>query len=144
MSVFVKDDQVSDVKFFVRSDVESLSLKDPTEMGKVLASDRKNYEECHVYLKPLKWGKSCDLQSNAMSINPMTNQRFFDADKYIRIKLQAVIVAWSFTTKNPAGQDVPIEVKEDSIDNLHPAVADYLLKQYSKRFEMSDTDRKNS
>lgn len=141
--VFVRDDQVADIKFYVRSKKDTVKLLKPEQFSALRASERTEFEECHVYLKPLTWGMSCQLQSGAYSINPMTNQRAFDPDKYVQMKLKAVISSWSFVTKNIKGEEVPVKVTEDNIDSLHPVVADFILRAYNERFEMSEESRKN-
>ena len=139
MGVFVRDDQFSDVLFFVKSSETGIRLKDQKAYQELVASEKVGFEECHVFLKPLSWGKSCELQSQAMGHDAMTNQRIFDADQYVRRKLLAVIGKWSFTEG-----DGPVPINDMSVDSLHPAVADFILKEYAKRFELSEADRKNS
>lgn len=141
--VFVRDDQMADVKFFIKSKKDIVKLVKPEQFSALRASERADFEECHVYLKPLTWGKSCQLQSNAYSINPMTNQKAFDPDKYVQMKLKAVISSWSFVVKNIKGEDIPVKVTEENIDSLHPVVADFILKAYNERFELSEESRKN-
>jgi hypothetical protein len=130
--------------FYVSSNGDTLRIKTVKDFADVPASEREKYEECHVFLKPLSWGRSCELQSQAMTSDPMTLQRVFDADMYVRRKLMTVIGKWSFVDKNEAGLEIPVPVNESTVDNLHPAVADLILKEYSKRFELSEQDRKNS
>lgn len=141
--VFVRDDQIADVKFYIKSKKDRVKLISSEEFASLRAMEKSDYEECHVYLKPLTWGKSCLVQSNSYTINPMTTQRVFDPDKYVQMKLKAVISGWSFTNQNIKGEDVPVKVSEENIDSLHPIVADYILKAYNERFEMSEESRKN-
>ena len=142
--VFVRDDQMANVKFYVKAKKDIVKLVKPDQFSSLRASEREEYEECHVFLKPLTWGKSCHLQANAYTIHPMTNQRVFDPDKYVQMKLKAVISSWSFMVKNIKGEDIPVKVTEENIDALHPVVADFILKEYNERFEMSEESRKNS
>lgn len=141
--VFVRDDQISDIKFYIKSKRDSVRLITQEKYNSLIASERLEYEECHVFLKPLTWGKSCQLQSMANTLNPMTNQRMFDPDKYVQLKLRAVISGWSFVSKNIKGEETPVKVTEENIDALHPIVADFVLKCYNERFELSEETRKN-
>jgi hypothetical protein len=131
---FVREDQLADVKFYIRSKKDNVKLIDQSTYSTLRAFEKEEYEECHVYLKPLTWGSSCKLQSSSYSINPMTNQNMFDSDKFLQIKLKTIISAWSFTNKNIKGEDVPVKVTGENIDALHPIVADYILKSYNERF----------
>lgn len=139
MSVFVRSDQFSDLVFFVKSSENGIRIRDQKFFQDLTASEKVGFEECHVFLKPLSWGKSCELQSQAMGHDPMTNQRIFDSDQYVRKKLLAVIGKWSFVDG-----DAQVPINEMSVDSLHPAVADFILREYSRRFELSEQDRKNS
>lgn len=143
MSVFVREDDATDVEFYVLSDSEGVKIRDRSSLSEVPANERDKYEECHVKLKGLNWGKACALQSSAMTTDPMTAQRVFDGDLYVRRKLKAVIVGWNFTDVGPDGSEMKVPVSEESVDQLYPVVADYILNQYRKRFELSETDRKN-
>jgi len=140
---FVRDDQISDVMFYIKAKKDNVRLIKPEQFSSLIASERSDCEECHVFLKPLTWGKSSQIQSSAHTINPMTNQPMFDQEMYVRMKLRAVISGWSFTTKNIKGEDTPVKVTEESIDALHPIVAEFILKSYNERFELSEEARKN-
>ena len=144
MGVFVRRSDSSDVKFFVKNEKSSVEIRSGDEVEKLPKLKRAEYEQCIVSLRPLTWGQSCDLQSNATTVDMSVGRKLFDADQYVRAKLRAIISEWSFTSTNPEGKEVPIEVTDEAVDSLHPVVADYLLKEYSRRFEMSDDDRKNS
>lgn len=143
MSVFVHKGKTSDVKFFVKSTDERIWLKTAEELKGLAASEKEGFEEYHVALQPLSWGEACSLQSRSMTSDPMTAQRVFDTDNYVRMKLHSVIADWSFTDTDKDGNEKKVEVSSDSIDMLHPAVADFILKEYRKRFELSEEDRKN-
>jgi len=144
MSVFVENEQLTDMKFYVKSDDSGVNVLTQEQVSKLPSSQRSDYEECHVFIRPLTWGASCDLQSQSMAFDMNSGHRYFDTDSYVRHKMKAIIGAWSFTTVAPNGESVPVPVSEEAIDRLHPAVADFILKQYNERFEMTEKDRKNS
>lgn len=141
--VFVSEKERSDVRFYVKVKGESLRIINPKEYANLLAMERGDYEECHVQLKPLTWAGSCKIQSLARVTDPATNMRIFDPELFIQSKLKAVISGWSFKTKNIKGEDVPIPVAAENIDALHPLIADYILKEYANRYEMSEEIKKN-
>ena len=142
--VFVRDDQISDVKFYVNAKKDSIKVFTSDDFSGLRASEKRDFEECHVFLKPLTWGKSCQLQSSACVTNPDTHMRVFDSDKYVQLKLAAIISDWSFKVKNIKGEDIPVKVTEENIDALHPVIANFILHSYNERFEMTEEIRKNS
>jgi len=144
MSVFVKNDEYSDVKFYVKSDGPSVDVCNEKDYNDHPVPVKNLYEECHVSLRPLAWGESCDLQTNSTSVDMNIGRKIFDPDQYIKNKLRAVIAKWSFSTMNADGVETPVAVSDASIDQLHQKVADFLLGEYARCFEMSDDDRKNS
>jgi len=141
--VFVRDDQIADVKFYVNGRKDSIKIVSPDSYSQLRASEKRDYEECHVFLKPLTWGKSCQLQSAACIINPETHTRVFDSDRYVQLKLSAIISDWSFKVKNIKGEDIPVMVTEENIDALHPVIANFILHSYNERFEVTEESRKN-
>jgi len=141
--VFVRDDQIADVKFYVNGRKDSIKIVSPDSYSQLRAFEKRDYEECHVFLKPLTWGKSCQLQSAACIINPETYTRVFDSDRYVQLKLSAIISDWSFKVKNIKGEDIPVMVTEENIDALHPVIANFILHSYNERFEMTEESRKN-
>ena len=141
--VFVRDDQIADVKFYVNGRKDSIKIISPDSYSQLRAFEKRDYEECHVFLKPLTWGKSCQLQSAACIINPETYTRVFDSDRYVQLKLSAIISDWSFKVKNIKGEDIPVMVTEENIDALHPVIANFILHSYNERFEMTEESRKN-
>jgi len=140
---FVRDDQISDITFYIMAKKDNVRLIKPDQFRTLMASERSGCEECHVFLKPLTWGKSSQIQSSAHTINPMTNQPMFDQELYVRMKLRTIISGWSFTAKNIKGEDIPVKVTEENIDALHPLVAEFILKSYNERFELTEEARKN-
>ena len=76
--------------------------------------------------------------------NPDTHMRVFDSDKYVQLKLTAIITDWSFKVKNIKGEDIPVKVTGENIDALHPVIANFILHSYNERFEMTEESRKNS
>jgi len=141
--VFVRDDQIADVKFYVNGRKDSIKIVSPDSYSQLRAFEKRDYEECHVFLKPLTWGKSCQLQSAACIINPETYTRVFDSDRYVQLKLSAIISDWSFKVKNIKGEDIPVMVTEENIDALHPVIANFILHSYNERFEVTEESRKN-
>lgn len=141
--VFVRDDQIADVKFYVNGRKDSIKIISPDSYSQLRAFEKRDYEECHVFLKPLTWGKSCQLQSAACIINPETYTRVFDSDRYVQLKLSAIISDWSFKVKNIKGEDIPVMVTEENIDALHPVIANFILHSYNERFEVTEESRKN-
>ena len=144
MSVFVLHDQTSDVIFYVKTKGGSVRIISPEARSELLSNERDEYEECQVSLRPLSWGTSCDLQSQSTCVDINVRQRVFDPDLYVRLKLKAIIASWTFMAKNDDEEEQLVPVNEKNIDSLHPVVADYLLREYAQRFELSEEDRKNS
>ena len=142
--VFVREDQMADVKFYLKSKDNNIKIIKPEQYSELRSMEKKDCEECHVYLKPLTWGKSCQLQSSACVTNPETGARMFDSDKYIQLKLIAIISDWSFKVKNIKNEDIPVPVTEENINALYPMVADFILKSYNERYELTEETRKNS
>lgn len=142
--VFVREDDRSDVKFYVLTKKDRIKVYSPEEYSKLKQMDKADCEECHVQLKPLTWAKSCQLQAVARVIDPATNLRIFSPDAFVQAKLKAIISSWSFKIKNLKEEEVPVKVCSENIDCLHPFVADYILKEYAERYEMSEETRKNS
>lgn len=140
---FVRDDQISDIKFYLSSKKGALKLYTPEHYGSLASSEKIDCEECHVSVKPLTWGKVCQLQSVSNSVDQRTNMRAFDPDKYIQMKLKAIILDWSFKTRNIKEEEIVVPVTEENIDALHPSVANHILRIYSERFELNEEKRKN-
>lgn len=143
MSVFVTEDQIADVRFFVKSNKSFIKILKPEAYSDLSAAEKAQYDEFTVKLRPLTWGRACQLQSASHSIDPATNMRAFDSDKYVQMKLRAIISEWNFKVTNAKGEDVVPKINEEAVNALHPTVAEFILKEYNERFEYNDEKRKN-
>jgi hypothetical protein len=143
-SVFVKKNDKCKIKFFVKVDDDGISILSPNQLGKEASLKQKDYDECNLSVTPLNWGTICNLQSESHIFDHETGKKAFDGDRYMKSKLRALIVEWDFTYKDQDGDDISVEVSDESVSALHSLVGDYILKEYNKRFEMSEDDRKNS
>ena len=145
MGAFVKKGRSVDVKFFVKKKIDKMGVINPEKFEILPAFEKEKYEECHVFLRPLNWGEACDLQRGANVVDASLNQRVFDPDTYIQNKLLLIILDWEFTQEGEDEDEIEkIPVTLESINLLHPMVADFLLKEYTNRFELSEEERKNS
>lgn len=142
--VFVREEDRSDITFYIRIKGDSIKLLNPNEYSKLRTMEKPEYEENHVQIRPLTWAKSNQVQGLARVIDSKTGMRVFDSELFIQAKLKAIIASWSFKVKNIKGEDVPVPVNSDNIDALHPIVANHIINQYSERYEMSEETRKNS
>jgi len=142
--VFVRDEDRSEVIFYIRIKGDSIKLLNKSEYSRLRTMDKAEYEENHVQIRPLTWAKSNQVQGLARVIDAKTGMRIFDSELFIQFKLKAIIASWSFTVKNIKGEDVPVPVNSENIDALHPIVANHIVNEYSERYEMSEETRKNS
>jgi hypothetical protein len=142
-SPFVKKGDKCDIKFYLKVDNDGLVILSPEDLSKLPSMTKDEYDECNVTVNPLNWGTVCNLQSNSHVFDQESGKKVFDGDRYVQLKLRALVISWDFTYKDQDGEDVPVEVSEDSVDALHSLVGDYVLKEYNRRYEMTDDDRKN-
>ena len=143
MSVFVTDEQIAEIRFFVKDMKSSIKILRPDSYADLPGSEKTLFEEYIVKIRPLSWGRACQLQSSAHTIDPATNIRMFDSDRYVQMKLLSIIKEWNFKVYNIKGEEGIPKICEEAVNALHPAVADFILKEYNERFEYTDDKRKN-
>ncbi len=140
MSLFVTPEQMSKVKFYTKEDGASIKILKPEAYSVLTGAEKAKYDEDTVTLRPLSWGKICQLQSAANVVDSMTNLHRFDSDKFIQLKLLAMIVEWTFKVETVKKNIIVPPINEDALNALHAAVVDFILKEYRDRYEYQEED----
>jgi hypothetical protein len=144
MSAFVLPNQLAEVKFYIKNTFASIKIVKPDVYCELSGAEKADYEEAIVKIRPLTWGKACEIQSAAHIYDQVNNLRTFDSDKFVKLKLIAVLAEWTFKTRNIKNDMVVAPICEEAVNALHPAVADFILKEYHERFEYNETKRRDS
>lgn len=134
MEVFINEEEF-EISFYFSKDKDGIKIVKYSEYVNFPHFKKDEYKKYTIKIRPLSWGKLCQLQSESYDINPLNNARIFNTDKYIKKKLLYIIKSWNFSKENVKEEDVIVEVNEESIDSLYPAISDYILKEYAIRFE---------
>lgn len=142
-SVFIKDKNTFRLDFYLKSLGEyNFRFVNADEWRKMTDEERKGFEHCWVEFKPLTWGLHNQLREKSMFDNPETGMKDWSQSTYMREKMRLVIVDWSFVEEDEDGNKIKVKVNDESLNSLHPGIAEVIMDTYSEHTELTEDKKK--
>ena len=104
---------------------------------------REGLKRYEIVFRPMTWGMQSAARRAATFDNLETGMRDFDSGVYMSEKLVQGVVEWSLT-RTEAGQSVPAPITRDTLDQLHPKIAEYIINFYDAQSELTEEQLKKS
>lgn len=127
--MFVDNKELIEIALFYKKIEKTGMLKVLRKIEDVEETQRKDYAKVVFKMRPINWKIYNDLQRNATIDRGTGDGEVIDWIKYKETKLLQILADWD--AKNKDGSKMPIN--QETIFNLHPAIAESLLNEYDKK-----------
>ena len=127
--MFIDQKELIEIPFFYKKIEKTGMLKIARKIEDVEEKLRPEYSKVVFKMKSINWKTYNELQRSALVDKGTGDGDQIDWIKYKETKLIKILADWD--AKDDKGNKVPIN--QETIFNLHPAIAESLLNEYDKK-----------
>jgi hypothetical protein len=127
--MFINNKELIEISLFYKKIEKTGMVKIARKIEDVEEAQRKDYSKVTFKMKPINWQIYNNLQRSALVDKGTGEGDQIDWIKYKETKLIQILADWD--AKGADGSKMPIN--QETIFNLHPAIAESLLNEYDKK-----------
>jgi hypothetical protein len=139
--MFVDPNELIEIKVFYKKIGRHYVVTPESEYLLLDDEDKAKYKCLTARVRELTWGLYNDLNEDSV-MKDMSGNRQWNYKLYKENKLRKILVAWDAKRTKENGESVPIPVNEESIKNLVPDIAEYILSTYDTIMFVSEDEEK--
>jgi len=127
--MFIDSKELIEIPLFYKKNEKTGMLKIVRKIDAVPEDQRKEYVKVVFKMRPINWKIYNDLQRGALVDKGTGDGEQIDWIKYKETKLLHILADWDVKTK----EGVKVTISQETVFNLHPAMAESLLNEYDKK-----------
>jgi len=141
--MFINDSERIRLLFWCRFSGYRVKIISEEAYKKLAEAKREGLKRYEVVFRPMTWGMQSSARRAAAFDNPETGTKDFDTGGYLAEKLAQGIVEWNLTHME-RGKEIVAPITRETLDQLHPKIAEHLIGFYEEQTELTEEELKKS
>ena len=132
--MFVDTKELIAVELFYKKNEKGRNLIVLRNLDLLGEDAKKTFTKVTMKMRPMNWKIYNDLQRESMVDKGTGDGEHIDWVKYKEIKLLKLLAEWDAKDKDSN----KIQINQETINSLHPLMAEFALSEYDKKSILSD------